>query len=394
MKHSVFERITALLTALLLTAVPVCAGSDLTDATVQSYEEKLIYYQQKKEEALDEIESIRASSTNTLDEIRKFDEVIRFNEELKKLEMAQLDTIEKQIEDAVRNIGEAEAKLEKQQKAFENRMIASYMDEEVDFIELIFTSKSLTDFLTRLERITAVLENDRKIIHEIETAKEQLNNEKERLSDAETMQMERVAQLERIISDSEALVAAKEAYLRSLEENEAAWTAVYADNAEAEAKLNRELEEYLAELQRKTQAAYVGSYSDSSILGWPIEAGVYYFISSEQGWRSLNGIEENHLGMDIACAAGTDILAANGGTVVKSEEHWSYGNYVLIDHGGGISTLYAHMDACLVKEGESVSAGQLIGHCGLTGYTLGYHLHFEVRENGKVQNPRNYITLP
>ena len=74
--------------------------------------------------------------------------------------------------------------------------------------------------------------------------------------------------------------------------------------------------------------------------------------------------------------------------------HWSYGNYVLIDHGGGISTLYAHMSDRLVSAGDTVSAGQIIGHVGLTGNTFGYHLHFEVRENGTVVNPRNYLTFP
>ena len=101
-----------------------------------------------------------------------------------------------------------------------------------------------------------------------------------------------------------------------------------------------------------------------------------------------------HLGIDLACANGTNVYAANGGTVVKSEMHYSYGNYVLIDHGGGISTLYAHMADRLVSAGDTVAAGQQIGHVGLTGSTNGYHLHFEVCENGSTTEPRNYIVLP
>ncbi len=117
-------------------------------------------------------------------------------------------------------------------------------------------------------------------------------------------------------------------------------------------------------------------------------------MSSEQGYRILWGIQDYHLGIDLACAGGTAVLAFNGGTVVKSTFHYSYGNYVLIDHGGGIATLYAHMSNRLVNEGDRVEAGQQVGNVGLTGSTTGYHLHFEVRENGKVVNPRNYLVFP
>lgn len=386
--------ITLLLASSIALGSPVYADSDLTDATVQSYEDRISDIQSKMDEAAAQLENIRENSSDALAEIMKYDEIIRYNRELKSLAEDQLDTIEKQIADAQEKIADAEEKIAKQEKAFENRMVASYKEEEVDYIELLLSATSLTDFLSKVERISAVMKNDKRIIADLNADREELEAEQQRLAEAKETRIERVAELEQIIADSQALSDAKEAYMAQLEENEAAWTAVYSANAEAERELNAELEAYLAEQQAKTQAEYVGNYSDSSTLGWPLEAGVYYYISSEQGWRLLDGVDDNHLGMDIACAAGTNILAANSGTVLKSEYHWSYGNYVLIDHGGGISTLYAHMSECLVQAGETVSAGQLIGHCGLTGNTKGYHLHFEVRENGTVKNPRNYVTLP
>lgn len=394
MKISLKTKIlTILLASSLALGSPVYAN-DLTDATVQSYEEKLAGIQSKMDKALEELESIRMSSSDALAEMKQYDEIIRYNRELKILAEGQLDTIEKQIDDAWSNIADIEDKIAKQEKAFEKRMVASYVEEDIDYIELLLSATSLTDFLTKVERVTAVLKNDKQIIADLNDSRAMLEAEQERLAEAEKMQLERVAELEQVIADSQALSDAKEAYMRQLEENEAAWVAVYSANAEAERELNAELEAYLAEQQAKTQTAYVGNYSDGSSLGWPIEAGVYYYISSEQGWRKLDGVDDYHLGIDIACAAGTDILAANSGTVLKSEYHWSYGEYVLIDHGGGISTLYAHMSERLVQAGDTVSAGQLVGYCGLTGNTKGYHLHFEVRENGKVTNPRNYITLP
>lgn len=390
MKISLSKRILVLLLAASL-ASPAYA---LTDAAVQSYEDRLADIQSKKTEALDELENIRSNSDDALAEMMMYDEIIRYNTELKNLAEGQLDTIEDQIADAKQNIAEIEEKIAAQEKAFNNRMVANYKEEKIDFIELLFSSTSITDFLTRLERVKAVLNNDKKIIAELEENRKLLEEENLRLADAEQTQLERVAELEKIIADNQLMLDAKEQYMNQLEQNEAAWEAVYYANAEAERELNAELEAYLAEQQKKTQAVYVGNYSESSTLGWPIDPNAYYYISSEQGWRILDGIDDNHLGIDIACAAGTDILAANSGTVLVSENHWSYGNYVLIDHGGGISTLYAHMSECLVQAGDTVSAGQLVGHCGLTGNTKGYHLHFEVRENGKVKNPRNYLTFP
>ena len=142
-------------------------------------------------------------------------------------------------------------------------------------------------------------------------------------------------------------------------------------------------------MQAKQQSTYVGG-----TLEWPLPLDVYYQVSSEYGWRTLWGVQDFHLGLDLACACNTNVYAANAGTVLKSEYHYSYGNYVLIDHGGGISTLYAHMNERWVSAGDTVTALQQIGKVGTTGSSSGYHLHFEVRENGSTTDPRGYINLP
>ena len=177
--------------------------------------------------------------------------------------------------------------------------------------------------------------------------------------------------------------------MAQLEQDEYKSIDTYTYYKQLEDSLNSELENYLAELQRKSQSTYVGGTG-----GWPLQAGVYYYVSSEFGWRVLWGSNDFHLGIDLACANGTEIYAYNAGTVVKSEWHDSYGNYVLVDHGGGISTLYAHMSSRVAQAGDYVAAGQLLGYVGMTGSASGYHLHFETRENGSVVNPRNYLAFP
>ena len=98
-----------------------------------------------------------------------------------------------------------------------------------------------------------------------------------------------------------------------------------------------------------------------------------------------------HYAYDIAVGYGTPILATNDGKVLKAEWHWSYGYYILIDHGNGISSLYAHCSSLNVSVGQTVAKGQHIGGVGSTGYSFGNHLHFEIRKNGTRVNPANYV---
>ena len=126
---------------------------------------------------------------------------------------------------------------------------------------------------------------------------------------------------------------------------------------------------------------------DSSGMTFP--APSYTRVSSRYGYRS-SGF---HGGVDLAAPGGSPILAARAGKVLTATYHYSYGNYVIVDHGGGISTLYAHASKLLVKKGQTVKKGQQIAKVGTTGNSTGNHLHFEVRINGKRTNPEPYIGL-
>lgn len=381
--------VAAVLTAAALLTTSVGVFAEYTDATVKSYEEQIIVATRNLEAAQASLSDIRDRRANAWEEIARIDEIINTQLELKELTEKYLESLEEQIEQTKNNIATLEEKIATQEKARLNRMAQNYMSESVDFIELIFGSKNLVDFLSKLERIRSVMEYDNRIIAELGENREQLQLEQLKLNEALETQKEKVADYTRIIKEYQAISEEKLALINSLNNDETEAISVYYYYKALDEQLNRELEEYLAELQRKNQSAYVGGSG-----GWPLEPGAYYHISSEQGWRKLNGVDDYHLGIDIACYNGTPILAFNAGTVIVSTKHWSYGNYVMIDHGGGIATLYAHMSSNEVKVGDYVQAGQLVGYCGLTGNTYGYHLHFEVRENGKVVNPRNYLVFP
>ena len=129
---------------------------------------------------------------------------------------------------------------------------------------------------------------------------------------------------------------------------------------------------------------------------WPLPSG-YNKLSSLYGNRKhpVTGKAGKHSGIDIPAPSGTSIYAAKSGVVITSEKgsgsYWSYGNYVLIAHSDGTSTLYAHMSKRAVSKGDTVKQGQTIGYVGITGRTTGYHLHFEVRKNGNRVDPVNYF---
>jgi len=388
MKKKQIKCMSSILAASLLLMSPIY-GKQATDATVQSYEDRMADAANRQQAALDELERIRSEKSDAWYELSQYDNLLSITEGKKQLAEEQLDSIYDQIAAKEQEITDTSDRIAAQEDAFFKRMANSYMEGNASYLELLVGSESLVDFLGRLDRIMAIRESDKAIITQLKKDKENLILAEEALHTAKTLQQETIVDFEAAIADTKNIYAAKELVIKELANNEQAQIATYNYYKQLEDELNAELENYLAELQRKNQTVYVGGS-----MAWPLDPNATYYYSSEFGWRTLWGRPDNHLGLDIACAQNTKILAANSGTVLKSESHYSYGNYVLIDHGGGMATLYAHMTSRAVSAGETVSTGQVIGYVGMTGSASGHHLHFEVRQNGAVQEPRNYIVGP
>jgi murein DD-endopeptidase MepM/ murein hydrolase activator NlpD len=177
--------------------------------------------------------------------------------------------------------------------------------------------------------------------------------------------------------------------IKDLEKDQAAAQKEYYENKKLEDQLDKELEEYLAELQRKNQEKM-----ESGDWLWPISLNDYQRCSSGFGWRKLYGVWDYHRGWDLAAYRGTPIYASKGGKVVIAQYHNSYGNYIVIDHGDGVSTVYAHCSKLNVAKGDTVKKGDKIGEVGTTGNSTGNHLHYEFRLNGKYIDPFTYIKNP
>lgn len=257
---------------------------------------------------------------------------------------------------------------------------------KASYWSILFTAESFSDLLDRLADISDIMAYDQAVMDQLIATREEIERLKAELESARAEQEAMKADLESKQAEQKEKVAEAQRLLDQIN----------ADTAE----VNRQLEEESAAAQA-IQASIVAKQkaleeerrrnniiinSESGYL-WPLPG--YYRLSSLFGYRihPITGKAHSHTGIDIPAPSGTPILAAKSGQVVTSGWHDSYGNYVVVDHGNGNSTLYAHMSARSVSEGQMVSQGQEVGKVGTTGSSNGNHLHYEVRDNYSRVNP-------
>jgi murein DD-endopeptidase MepM/ murein hydrolase activator NlpD len=236
-----------------------------------------------------------------------------------------------------------------------------------------------------MEYFTKLVSNDRQLLLDIQTQKEQITQK------ARVLQSKRnqAAQLQvQAVSASADLDKAKSLQRVALDQNQKAQQATFDDVDRLESEANA-----LGDVIRKIQAVQAtrkGGVS-GSITTWPVPGN--YEISSPFGWRihPITKKRSLHTGTDIVASSGTEITAAGAGVVIMAGWNTAYGNMTIIDHGKGISTLYGHQSSLIVTEGQSVQANQLIGYVGSTGWSTGSHLHFEVRVGGNPTDPLQYF---
>lgn len=325
----------------------------------------------------------------------------QLNELITELDKANADVEAKQEEIAENQTELIQAELDEQEQYESMKMRIKYMYENgnTQFIEILLESKSIGDFLNNAEYISQISEYDRQMLVEFQNTVQDVKDKREQLEKEEAELIELQEQLQAKEDEINTLIEQKAAEIGDLD------TAI-GENA----KKLEELQAAAAEQERLRQEAAAaqkpssgnnsssGNYtpapsipvSGNGKLSNPCPAA---YISSEFGYRSSPGGigSTNHKGRDYAAATGTPIYASASGTVVTAGYNVARGNYVVISHGGGLSTLYQHCSAIYVGVGQSVSAGQNIAAVGNTGYSTGAHLHFEVWVNGTPVDPRLYL---
>lgn len=306
----------------------------------------------------------------------------------------KINQLKKDIDFKADQIAAYQKKLESQTEALNRRLVQIYTRGDYEYLDVLLGAHSLPELISRLTIYSYVVKSDRVLIEEIKQTKALLAKKKAELeSKKELIFLEKVrlqGELNELNQIKSERLAKRSFIQKALSHKQSNLSQVLKNKAEV-ARLEAELERssrYLTSLIRKMESQSSSGSRPANFI-WP----VYGTVTSYFGWRMhpILKVRKFHTGIDIAAPYGTDIKASAGGKVIFAGWLGGYGNTVIIDHGGGYSTLYAHASAIIVSEGEEVSQGQVIARVGSTGYSTGPHLHFEVRVNGEPQNPLNYL---
>lgn len=352
-----------------------------TSTDLQTQRELL---KQQLEQATVDLDTIQTDLSENLQQIQKLDEKISTAEEELAGQESKIEELRKSISKVEEELDTVTAKYNKQKDLFEQRIVAVYEAGEIQYLDVLLKSTSLTDFISTYYQISEVAQSDEELLEDIEQkkktidlSKRKLENEKNSLADI----LETQTRLTRTLQNTKII---RESFITRLSEEEQEKQKEIDDyNAQYE-EINRQI---IASVMEGIDSEYIGGE-----LAWPVPG--YTRITSEYKMRvhPITGVYKLHTGVDISAPMGANFIAANDGVVIRAEMNGAYGNMVVVDHGGGISTLYAHGSKILVQVGQTVKRGDAVLKVGSTGYSTGAHAHFEVRINGVTTNPLPYIT--
>lgn len=377
---------------------------DEIEANIKEKQEEIDAANKKKKElqsSLTEVKKIKESLETARSDLQEY--VTELDQNLADVEtkIAELKELiaekEAEILQTTEDLADAEEKEETQYEAMKDRIKFLYEKGDTYYLELLFSSNGFSDFVNKKDYIEKLSEYDTNLFEEyvknrelIEVCKAELEAEEALLEEAKAKVDEEQANLEELISTKESEI---NRYSGDIKDKEKAIAEYEADIA-LENDTIKALEAALAEERKKLleQNDSEKIIYDGGMFKWP--APSYTRISSEYGWRMhpILGVEKFHNGVDMAAPGGSPILAAYDGEVIASGYNSSMGNYIMINHGGGLITIYMHASALYVSQGTMVTRGEKIAAVGTTGRSTGNHLHFGVRLNGEYVSPWNYLS--
>ena len=315
------------------------------------------------------------------------------------LKQVQADRIQldKDITKTEAELKAAQARLQSREKVFYKRVRDIYINGRLSYLDVVVGSKEFSDFANRMEMLKRILQSDMDLINTIKTEREEIASKKAKLEEdrAKVLELEKVAQeKQNLINQKKAeRQAVLERAMNDRDTAERAYNELMASSASITAMLQqRAAERAAAAAAAASQGGGGGGATWVQGTG-QLAAPVVAPITSDFGWRihPIYGTRRLHAGTDFGVDEGTPVHAADGGVVVEAGWVSGYGYTVIIDHGNGMSTLYAHNSDVAVSPGQTVSKGQVVSYSGNTGGSTGPHLHFEVRINGEPTDPMGYL---
>ena len=375
--NKIGKRILAAAVASSVLVTPVFADPSVDDL------------KKSKESAQNEVSSLQTQLNTVVGKITELE--------------SQLSSKGEEIIQAQSDLEDAEAEEQKQYADMKVRIKYMYEEGNSSLLETLFSSTSFTDLLNKAEYIEQVSEYDRNMLQtyqdnrdKITRLEKDLKDQKEVLEQVKGDVEAKQTEMAGLISDKQTEIEGYESDIQNKEEAIKEYEAMIAEQdstikaLEASVAAAKAKRTQMTVSDNSTNAADQPHYGGGAFV-WP--APSYTRISDDYGYRThpILGIQKFHSGVDMAAPSGSSILAAADGTVVAATYNATMGNYVMIDHGNGLYTIYMHASALYVSSGQSVSAGSTIAAVGSTGRSTGAHLHFSVRQNGSYVSPWNYL---
>ena len=349
----------------------------------ESLEEESESYEQQAEQKLRENEAINTRIASVSEQKRVIDEetarVTEAYEEIK----AVLDATNARIDANEQRLSELEIDHAKKEKQLGVRVRDIYIHGQISYLDVLFGAKDFQDLMTRMDLLKRVVKQDYDLVEAVIAQQKESEALQEQLEKDRAEQEPQARDAEARRNEMILKQRTQQKYLDKLKNDKATNEAAYHELMAASKRVKAMLQ------ARQGGYAYGGGGGGSGSMIWPISGP----ITSEFGWRvhPISGTQRFHSGLDIGGDYGQTVCAAAAGTVSYSGWISGYGNAVIIEHGGGISTLYGHNQSLYVSVGQSVGQGQAIAACGSTGNSTGPHCHFEVRQNGEPVSPHNYL---
>ena len=368
----------AFTTISLLTVVPIFT------ANAQSAQEKLDSSVKKQGELKDKINSAKTEKENKLAQKQVIDNEISALQTKIDALASKIDTSNAKIALKQDELTKAQEESEQQYNSYCDRAKMLIERGSLTYLEILLNSESFSDLLTRISIVKQIAKYDNNRLSELKKIEEQIAAVKKELEDEKNVLVNLKAENDSQMSVLKTKQAESQKIINSITSDINEYQAALKAQEKAEAAAREEIRRLTASTSQNK--AFVGG-----VFAWP---SVSSYITSPYGTRvhPVTKTVKTHTGIDIGASHGTNIYAAASGTVLVSG--WNsggYGNYVVIDHGGGITTLYGHCSTLLVSSGQTVTKGQVIAKVGSTGMSTGPHLHFEVLKNGAHTNPMAYF---
>ncbi|AGA70785.1 metalloendopeptidase-like membrane protein [Desulfitobacterium dichloroeliminans LMG P-21439] len=366
-----------LLTTVLLagSVIPLQAG-ELEDAINKQKE-----LQKKEEQARSQLNKLTYTADKLQGQIKDLATQISVAKNT-------LDSTQVAYNQAAEAVSLSEQELEEREEELANRQIVLrqrvreiYEAGQVSYLEIIFEAEDLSDFITRLEYFNRLVTNDQKILTDISIERAKIEEETKLLQ----VRRDEAAQLKVAAEQAKAtLDGKKREHQVALNSNKKAQEDIFEQIERMEADSN-DIADKIRKLTANSDVVH------GTISTYPLPG--YKEVSSSYGWRihPITKKKSLHTGTDLPAPTGTKVLAAGNGEVIMASWYGAYGNAVIVDHGGGYTTLYGHNSKLAVKVGDKVKAGDVVSYVGSTGWSTGPHLHFEVRLKGETTDPLQFF---